>query len=53
MLKEEKYSKYSFVINSVVFLRYDEEDNITMEVLKRLNKQQITFASPKTKNKKI
>jgi Skp family chaperone for outer membrane proteins len=55
MIKEEKYEKYSFVLNSMVFVYYNKDDDLTMEILKRLNKQKITFSSEQqgSPNKKI
>jgi Skp family chaperone for outer membrane proteins len=52
MIKEEKYSKYSFVSSTVVFVYYDKDDDITMEVLKRLNKREINLSNSKQRGKK-
>lgn len=49
MLKEDKYKKYSMVINSGVLLHHKDEDDISMEVLKRLNKKNISLISKKKK----
>lgn len=43
ILKEEKYKKYKTVINSTVLLVYENDDNITNEILKRLNKKNISL----------
>lgn len=39
MLKEKEFSKYSKVINSEALLHYDAQDDITKDVLLRLNKK--------------
>jgi Skp family chaperone for outer membrane proteins len=49
LLKEEQYSKYSFVSTAAVFIYYDKDNDITMEVLKRLNKQKINLNPDKKK----
>lgn len=49
LLKEEKYNKYSVVISSAVLVSYNEEDDISMEVLKRLNKKKISLSQDKKK----
>jgi Skp family chaperone for outer membrane proteins len=43
MLKEERYQKYSAVASSAVFLYYKEENDITLETLKLLNKKNISL----------
>jgi Skp family chaperone for outer membrane proteins len=47
MLKEEKYKKYSAVASSAVFLYYKEENDITLETLKLLNKKNISLLEKK------
>ena len=37
--KEEQYKKYNFIINSASLLYFEEKDDISSEVLKRLNKK--------------
>ena len=39
MLKEKEFLKYSKVINSEALLHYDVQDDITKDVLLRLNKK--------------
>lgn len=51
ILKEEKYSRYSVAINSAVLVSYNEEDDISMEVLKRLNKKKISLLQVQQKKK--
>ena len=38
LMKEEKYNKYDYVLTSDVVIFYKQENDITAEVLKRLNK---------------
>ncbi len=51
LLKEDKFKNYSTVINSAALLKYNEEDDISIEILKRLNKKNISLVE-KNKNKK-
>ncbi|GHU26713.1 hypothetical protein FACS1894152_1880 [Bacilli bacterium] len=54
MVKEEKYKGYSVVIEKQACLYYNEKDDLTMEVLKRLNKKKLNIAirAPKDNDKK-
>lgn len=52
MLKEENYKKYDVVINSNALLFSKSENDLTKEVLKRLNKKYKTY-SDLTKEKKL
>ena len=49
MSKEKDFIKYKTIINSAVLLKYDSNDDITMEVLKRLNKKNISLVDKKNK----
>ena len=49
MLKENNFSKYNKVINSEALLYFDENDNITKDVLLRLNKKFKTLKSLENK----
>ncbi|MDR1499043.1 MAG: OmpH family outer membrane protein [Rickettsiales bacterium] len=51
MMKEEKYKGYSIVMNSSVLLYYNEKDDLTLEVLKRLNKKNISLVKNADKGK--
>ncbi len=51
LLKEDNFKNYSMVINSAALLKYDEKNDISMEILKRLNKKNISLIE-KNKNKK-
>ncbi|MDR2760394.1 MAG: OmpH family outer membrane protein [Rickettsiales bacterium] len=52
MVKEEKYSQYSRIVNAAVFLYYDKKDDLTLEVLKRLNKRKINLLGSDAKKGK-
>ena len=49
MSKEEKYKKYDIIINSNALLFSKNENNLTKEVLKRLNKKYKTYNDLKMK----
>ena len=43
LLKEEQFKEYDKVANSALFIHYNKKDDLTLEVLKRLNKKNITL----------
>ena len=45
MLKEKVFSKYDKVVDSSVMLYFDPKDDITKDVLQRLNKKFKTLKS--------
>ena len=45
MLKEKEFSKYDSVVNSEAFLYFDSKNDITKDVLQRLNKKFKTLKS--------
>lgn len=49
LLKEEQFKKYDKVANSALFIHYNEKDDLTLEVLKRLNKKNITLTKKNIK----
>jgi Skp family chaperone for outer membrane proteins len=51
LVKEKKYSGYSIVLNRQVVLYYSEKDDLTIEVLKRLNRKKLKLEK-KTGEKK-
>ncbi|MDR2778639.1 MAG: OmpH family outer membrane protein [Rickettsiales bacterium] len=51
LIKEEKYSSYSIILSRQVILYYSEKDDITMEVLKRLNRKKLNLQRKATGKK--
>lgn len=43
LIKEKEFSKYNAVANSAMFIHYNTKDDLTLEVLKRLNKKNISL----------
>ena len=52
IVKEDKYNKYTSVLSTSIMLYYRDDDNITTEVLKRLNKKNISLINIDNKKKK-
>lgn len=52
ILKEEKYSNYKMILNTEIALFFDSKDDISTEVLLRLNKKYASIENDLNKNTK-